>query len=222
MTTLQQLIIRNLAVLEQAPEIALEIDNNVMREIYGRVQTWTSESDRSDDWWVRVDPDKDLCKFGPRTWPRDEEQDDYKAYYELGTISEKQDAEYWYYISALTRAVPAEFGISFRVDAQWMTHLVGKGTKPSSVWQKFLATQVRGCRDLEENGFRLVGGALSLPIYLVADDLANAYPDVLSDALAPLDEVLGKLENAHPAINAIVTAAGAHFAPPKSQKKLKN
>ena len=50
-------------------------------------------------------------------------------------------------------------------------------------------------------------GDLFLPIRLEAEDLAEAYPDALSDELGPVDNALANLERAHPEINTLIDAA---------------
>jgi hypothetical protein len=207
--TLQQLVIQNLAVLEQAPVVAEEVDDKVMRAIDRRVENWASSRP---EWWVDADYDKDLCHFGPESWPHD--PDDRKAYYYLGSTSEKDDEDYLYYVSALTGAVPIEFGIWFEVDAPWLTRRTGRGARPRAAWQEFLAAQLVGRQRLQSSGFRLLRGGLFLPVRLSADDLANAYPDALDDALAPLDDALIKLEETHFEIDTIVKAATSKFSPP--------
>ena len=92
--------------------------------------------------------------------------------------------------------------------------LAGKGARPRKAWQVFLASQLVGHQGLESSGFRLIRGGLFLPVRLIVDDLANAYPDALGDALTPLDDALGKLEEIHSEIDAIVNAATAQFSPP--------
>ncbi len=209
--TLHQLVIRNLAVLEQAPAIAEEIDDSVLHAIEGRVRDWASA--RS-GWWVTPDNDKEFCQFGPPGWPHDQDKDEHKAFYTFG-YDPKYEDKFEYLISGLTGAVPFEVGIWFKVDASWITHRTGKGTRPQRAWQQFLALQVAERQHLQSNGFGLADGSLFLPVHLVADDLANAYPDALSDALAPLDDALNKLAEAHPEIDAIVKAAELEFRVPQ-------
>jgi hypothetical protein len=217
--TLEKLIIRNLAILEQAPMIAEKIDEEVVRAVDARVGEWAGG--RS-EWWVEANlpqnntiTDEQFCYFGPNTWPFSQEEKEYKAYYHLGTTSEKEDEDYHYYISALTAAVPIEFGIRFEVDAPWITRLVGRGARPQAAWQKFLASQLAERQLLQSVGFRLVRGTLFLPIHLASEDLATAYPDALSDAFGPLDEALVSLERGHSEIDAIVNAAAAQFPGPQ-------
>jgi len=209
--TLQQLVIQNLAVLEQAPTVALEVEDKVMRAIYGRVADWASS--RS-EWWADADNDEYYCRFGPKAWPRDPEKDEYKAWYDLRSTSEKNNEDFHYLLSALTGAVPIEFGIYFHVDAPWLTRRTGRGARPRAAWREFLAAQLVASQLLQSGGFRLLRDGLFLPVRLLADDLANAYPDALGDALAPLDDALGKLEKGHSEIDAIVNAAMAKFSPP--------
>ncbi len=205
--TLHQLIINNLAILEKAPEVAAEIDDKVMRAIDTRVAKWAS---RQTDWWEKEDYEKNFCQFGPKNWPINQEENVYKALYCLGHTAENDD-EFQYNVSALCGAVPFEFGIWFGVDATWITRLVGRGTRPKGVWQKFLASQLLQRPSLHNAGFRLIHGDLFLPVHLLVNDLANAYPDALDDAFVPLDEALSKLEIAHSEIDAIVSAAADEF-----------
>lgn len=206
--SLHQLVIQNLAVLEQAPAVAEQADDKIMRAVWDRVAEWVSSRP---EWWVDAEYDDSYWKFGPKDWPLDTASDEYKAWYRLGSTSES-DTDYNYYVSALTGAVsPIEFGIWFEADALWLTHLTGRGAKPQAAWQKFLASQLGERLRLASGGFRMIRAGLFVPFRLAADDLANAYPDALGDALSPIDDVLGKLEEAHSDIDSILNAAATQF-----------
>jgi hypothetical protein len=209
--TPHQLVIRNLAILEQASFVAEEIDEKVMRSIDNHVAEWAK---RRDGWWADADYDDHWCYFGPMTWPYDNDEKDYKAYFELGSTSEHEDEDYGHYLSALTGAVSVEFGIYFTVDESWITGLRGKGTKPKAQWQAFFAAQLSQLPVLHEAGFRQMDGGLFLPIRLVPEDLAAAYPGALDDALQPVKAALDTLFRAYPHIEGIVKAAGQHFKAP--------
>jgi hypothetical protein len=197
--TPQQLVICNLDVLEQASLVAEEIDEKVMRSIDNRVAEWANGRE---GWWADANYDEQWCNFGPKNWPRDQEEDEYKAYFELGTTSERDDDDYCHFLSALTGAVSVEFGIYFSVDAGWMTGLTGRGTRPKAAWQDFLAAQLSERQELHVAGFRQMDGGLFLPIRLAPEDLATAYPDAMDDALQPVDVALTTLIQAYPYIRA--------------------
>jgi hypothetical protein len=215
--TLEQLVIRNLAVLEQAPTIAEKIDETVMRAVDARVGEWASGRP---EWWVEANlpqnktvADEHFCYFGPKTWPFSQEENKYKAYYHLGNPKlERGEDGCWYFISALTGVVPREFGIRFEVDAPYITRLVRGAHR---AWQNFLASQLAECQHLQSVGFRLKREVLFLPIHLALEDLASAYPDALSDAFGPLDEALASLDKGHLEIDSIVNAAAAQFPGPQ-------
>lgn len=210
--TPHQLVITNFNVLEQANRLANEIDDTVMSEIGKSVEQWASNR----GWWVAQQFKNDYldCRFSPQSWPSDPETQERKAYYQLGDTS----MDYLYYMSSLTGAVQIEYGIWLRADARF----IFREARPRATWQRFLADQIRDRRLLEASQFRLVGGDLFLPLRLSKDDLADAYPNALNQALGPLDDALGALMNAHPAIDQIVMAAAARLKPPRRRARARS
>lgn len=205
--SLHQLVIRNLIVLEQAPEIAEEVDRAVLDAIFDQIQQWVAQRP---NWWTDGEYTYDnsyAFRFGAGNWPR--EGDEPKAWYRLASTNN----DYTYFLSALTRAVPYEFGFWFQVDAAWITNLIGRGARPRAAWQSFLAQQLINKIALETAGFEMIEGSLFLPIHLDVEKVAEAYPETLRDALLPVAGILEKLKDVQADIDEILKAAEKQFFP---------
>jgi hypothetical protein len=201
--TLEQLVIRNLVVLEQVPAVADKVDETIMRHINDIVMLWAKEM----GWLSKPETEDNFCQFSPIDWPTEEQ--DSKVFYELdSTASNYYDLIYW--TSALTGAVPFEFGFWLSVDTKFITR-IQRAAAAKSAWNSFLAQQIQKRPQLHEIGFRLVKNKLFLPVLLNASDIADNYPETLNDALAPITDTLKKIEDAHPVINGIIKEAVIYF-----------
>lgn len=196
------LVIQHMDILEAAPKIVEEVEKHVFSAIDEKFRKWT-ESRK--DWEGVFDFYTDETSFKPKAW-RNDENGNYLAYFGLGS---EKSVEKSYDLSALMGIVPGKFGIWFTVDAAWVTRLGGKGARPGAEWKKYLAEQVPST-SLSTLGFELHGQDLFLPIQIDAQILANDYPDSLTDALAPVDEALKKLEAAQLSIQQLLDAALQH------------
>lgn len=202
-----KLVIRNLAVLEQAPKVVEDVEKRIFGAIDRKVQEWASARGE----WVGIyDFLKDETSFKPEAWPKSETG--YLAYLELGYVPEL-DCEH--YLSPLVGAATGQaFGIRFTVHAPWITGLEGqKRAQPGKKWASFLQNAIDDYPGLATNGFRIEGEVLFHPIRLDAAILADAYPDTLDDALEPVDEALAHLAATLPDLNRLIEAAQSHFAP---------
>lgn len=199
-----QLVIRNMAVLEQAPAIVEEAEKRIFGAIDRQIEAWASIQGG----WVGVyDFLADKTSFKPANWP--ESDAGYLALFGLGS---GPDAEFKHNLSSLVGAVTQEFGIFFVVDAPWITGLEGqKRAQPGKKWASFLQNAIDDFPALAANGFRIEGEFLFHPIRLDPAILADAYPDTLADALEPVDEALAHLAAALPEFDRLIEAAQAHF-----------
>lgn len=201
-----QLVIRNMAVLEQAPAIVEEAEKRIFGAIDRKVEEWAAAQGE----WVGVyNFLADETTFKPGNWP--ESEIGYLAYLELGYAPE---IDCQHYLSPLVGAAPLEFGLRFAVHAPWITGLEGqKRAQPGKKWANFLQSAIDDFPALAANGFRVEGELLFHPIRLDPAILAEAYPDTLDDALEPVDEALAHLAAALPEFDRLIEAAQAHFAP---------
>lgn len=204
-----QLVIKHLAVLESAPAVVAEVEKVVFAAINRKIEKWV----RSQNGWEGVF-DLDETTFKSPLWEKNDKGEYISAYYQF--IAESPE-EYNYFLSALLGIVPYRFGICFYAFASWVTGMSGRGQQPVPVWKRYLAEKFPETK-LAELGFELQGDSLFLPIHVDAQILADSYseynsPNSLDAALEPVDEALKKLDQAHPQIQTLLTAAIAHFAP---------
>ncbi|MDD3327083.1 MAG: hypothetical protein PHW25_08365 [Zoogloea sp.] len=201
-----QLVIRNLAVLEQAPAIVEEAEKRIFGAIDRKVEDW---AEAQGGWHGTFDFLERDTFFKPEDWP--ETEDHSLICLELGYA---QELDCQHYLSPLVGAAPQEFGLRFNVHAPWITGLEGqKRAQPGKKWASFLQSVIDDFPALAANGFRIEGELLFHPIRLDAAALADAYPDTLDDALEPVDEALAHLAAALPEFNRLIEAAQSHFTP---------
>lgn len=199
-----QLVIRNMAVLEQAPAIVEEAEKRIFGAIDRKVEEWAAAQG---GWNGIYDFLERETTFKPDVWP--ESENNALAYLELGYASE---IDCQHYLSPLVGAAPQEFGLRFAVHAPWITGLEGqKRAQPGKKWASFLQSVINDFPALAANGFRIEGELLFHPIRLDPAILADAYPDTLADALEPVDEALAHLAAALPEFNRLIEAAQSHF-----------
>jgi len=199
-----QLVIRNMAVLEQAPAIVEEAEKRIFGAIDRKVEEWAAAQG---GWVGFYDFLADETSFKPANWP--ESEIGYLTFFELGSIP---NVEFKYNLSPLVSVVTQEFGIRFNLHAPWITGLEGqKRAQPGKKWASFLQNAIDDFPALAANGFRIEGEFLFHPIRLDPAILADAYPDTLADALEPVDEALAHLAAALPEFDRLIEAAQAHF-----------
>lgn len=202
-----QLVIRNMAVLEQAPAIVEEAEKRIFGAIDRKVAEWASAQE---EWGGIYDFLEGETTFKPDAWP--ESEIGCLAYFELGYVPEIGCT---HNLSPLVGAAAQEFGLRFAVHAPWITGLEGqKRAQPGKKWASFLQNVVEDFPALAANDFRVEGELLFHPIRLDAATLADAYPDNLDDALEPVDEALAHLAAALPEFNRLIDTARAHFSGP--------
>ena len=200
-----QLVIRNMAVLEQAPAIVEEAEKRIFGAIDRKVEEWASAQKGWDGIYDFLESETTVK---PAIWPTDE-KDTWPACFSLNML---HGEGYKYRLSGLVHADGKEFGIRFVVGALWITNTEGrKYVTANKIWKEFLKTQFDNIPTFAQNGFRVEGDELFHPIRLDPAILADAYPDTLADALEPVDEALAHLAAALPEFDRLIEAAQAHF-----------
>lgn len=194
-----RLVIQHLTVLESAPTIVNEVEKRLFDAIDKIIEDWVQSKE---NWEGVFDYFDNETTFKPLSWEKDE-KGTYCAYYAFGN---EDNEGYSYYLSPLIGIVPVRCGIWFGVETAWVTRLNGKGAKPSAAWKKYLAVQFPQTT-LAASGFELQGENLFMPVRIDAQILAESYPDLLDDALAPIIDALKKIEIAHPQIDELIKAA---------------
>lgn len=208
---LHQLVIRNLSILEAAPKVVEEVEKKVFEAINLLIRNWYEEK----NWEGIADyyGIGDETRISPSGWPKDE-KGSYKAWYSF----EATNADCNYYLSALTGIASSgssslrEFGLWFIVDTKAITGQTNTG-QANKLWKDYLAEQVRLHLELEQAGFKIFSENrcyLYLPVRIDAELLAQLYPDV-DEALAPINQALKLVENAHPVIDKILKNALRKF-----------
>lgn len=192
-----KLVIENIALLEEAPLVIAEIQEEIFKAInkkfkgvFEKYTTWEGfysyfeEGDRAE------------TRMKPNIWPSDEVE--YQAYYEF--IDESDECEY--YLTALFGGKPlCKYAISFYFNA---INLCGMNKR---TWKDFLKKQYNARPDLKANGVQLEGGeCLSISIRLDPKAVAAEYPD-FDECLKPIDDAINALMKVHPLIDEIVQEA---------------
>ncbi|WP_153162883.1 hypothetical protein [Zoogloea sp. 1C4] len=200
-----KLVIRNMAVLEQAPPIVDEAEKRIFGAIDKKIEAWV----KAQQGWDGVfDFLSDETSFRRVNWPVAEDGT-YHVYLELAFMPVEG---YIHYLSPLIGAVSQQFGFRFNVNAPWITKLENqKRAQPGKKWANFLGVHIDDFPGLRANGFRVEGEFLFHPVRLEAATLADAYPDTLGDALEPVGEALTHILAALADFDRLLAAADASF-----------
>ena len=191
-----QLIIRNMAIVEEAPKVLDEVEKYLFGTINKRIEARVSKNQRWTGIYTLVsDEEKNETSFSPSDWPDD------------GSL-----AHYWLYcqndndlrwLSCALGLQGASLGFQFVVE-QDLGSVSKKDNKTRC--QKFYTNT----QDLHKAGFLYeedkqynLGFGLYLPFTLDAEALASEFPDI-DKSLAPLDEALEKLFSVHNHFDAFV------------------
>lgn len=201
-----KLVIRNMAVLEQAPPIVNEAEKRIFGAIDKKIEAWA----RAQEGWAGVfNFLEDETSFKPEVWPVDA-NGDRRYFFGIGLVTAEG---LQHSLSALVGAVDVQFGIHFIVDAPWVTGLENqKRAQPGKKWNSYLKSHLDEFPKLSANGFRQEGESLFCPVQIDAAALAEAFPDTLDDALEPIDEALAHVVAALSDFDRLIDAARAHFA----------
>lgn len=203
-----RLIIRNMRVLEEAPAVIEEVTKAVFKRINEKIEQWVEAREG----WEGVfaengHDDGGETSFQATQWG----QTDAGTYVACLHFTYRGERS-WHWLSPLIGASEDQFGFFFEVSPVWITGNTGrKGARPGTAWKRYLADHLQDFPALTQCGFGPGGEDLFLPVRLDADELAEAYPDSLDDALPPIDEALKKISDILPELDRLIASAKAHF-----------
>ena len=187
-TELCQLVIRNMAVIEKAPEVVEATEKRLFAAINARIEKAVKAKKNWDGCYDLVtDSEEEETTFAPEIWP-DNEDGSYGAYY---TLTHTEASREYEWLSCATGVMGAALCFAFAVDSEW------SGLTPKE-YKKTLESFYAGNAALQKAGFSLAPSKKSIvrPFTFAADTLATEYPD-FDEALAPLDAALEDLFKAH-------------------------
>ena len=191
-TDIDRLIILHLADLEDAmrrigdlqAKIATVMDD-IMREC-ADAAGWSGTFD-----WNRTG-----IKSFPKDWIVNEEKNDQDAFFELSTLNNFDEDEYW--LTSLCRSVKSEYGFRFNQNI----------VAPKRKWHAFIRSY---SEEITKSGFILDEiPSLFLPVHVDGTKLAEAVADGdIKSALEPLREAYNRLIVARPLFDALMEKAKA-------------
>lgn len=203
-----RLIIRNMRVLEEAPAVVEEVTRAVFKRINEKVEQWVE----TQEGWEAIFSlngydDGGETTFQAASWGQTDDGT-YLACLQFACRGERL----WHWLSPLVGANEDAFGFFLKALPVWITGNTGrKGARPGKTWTRYLADHLQNFPALIQCGFGLEGGDVFLPVRLEAEELAEAYPYSLDDALPPIDEALKKITDILPELDRLITSAKAHF-----------
>lgn len=183
-----QLVIRNMEVIETAPEVIEATEKRLFAAMNARIE----KAVKAQKGWkgcydLVTESEYEETTFAPKGWPESEDES-YGVYYTLTHAEEFEDYEW---LSCATGVTGASLCFAFVVDSEWS----GQTAKD---YKKTLENFYAGNSVLQKAGFSLSPNKKSIvrPFHFVADKLAAEYPD-FDTALAPLDAALKDIFKAH-------------------------
>ena len=191
-----KIVIRNIDLLEDAPNIIREVEKKIFKAINEKFETFFSNLDgwNQDGVYTYYSDATDAqTTFSAVSWPLDDE--DYAVYYEFCESDDDEFDPYHLSILTGTRTI-SHYGIFFSIDLDYF------GVKKSK-WKAFLREQYQARPQLAELGVSFEGQKLCIPIVLDATLMAEEYPD-FDTCLEPIENALAILMKAHPYIDEIV------------------
>lgn len=206
-----KLLIRNVAVLEQAHHVAEEAEKVVFSAIDRKVKAWVELQDGWEgDGYNFLDSDSIAFKPGnSENWPAATTKGVWPVCFALSFFPPASEGSIIYKLPPLVNgASKNEFGVFLCFGPDLLPWL-GDQKKRSKLWTDFLKGNIANFPALEEKGFRLEGEDLFRPIKIDPQSLAEAYPQNLNDALAPVDEALALLAEALPEFDRLIEVARA-------------
>jgi hypothetical protein len=184
-----QLVIKNMMVVEKAPEVASQVTDRLFEKINERIEDYIGKQAG----WKGVynfDPDQSeqtKTTFAPKDWPKDENNCDL-AYYTL-TYKDTGVREW---LSVALGLEGSCMVLIFDTDESFFDNKV---TQKKRAFENLSKTP-----RLVKAGFLYDRKDIYLGIYLpfsfLPDKVANEYPD-FDESLAPLDESLDALISVH-------------------------
>ncbi|MDL2216267.1 hypothetical protein LJB81_00870 [Desulfovibrio sp. OttesenSCG-928-M14] len=189
-----QLVIRNMEIIETAPQVVEAVEKRLFAAMNDRVKTAVKAKKNWEGCFDLVtDKDDETTVFGPETWLSGDD-DSFGAYYEMSYV---EDIATW--LSCAIGAVGASLCLEFAVDTDWSGQTVRE-------YKKALENFYAGNTALQKAGFSLAADKKSIikTFHFDAEKLAGEYPD-FDEALAPLDEALQDLFKVHAEFDKFVT-----------------
>jgi hypothetical protein len=194
-----QLVIRNMEVIETAPEVIEATEKRLFAAINARIEkTVKARENWKGCYDLVTDKDDEETSFAPESWPENEDEV-YGAYY---TLTYTEDSGNYEWLSCATGVQGAALCLKFVVDSDW-ADLTPKEYK------KALESFYAGNSALQKAGFSLAPSKKSIvrAFHFDAGKLATEYPD-FDEALAPLDAALENLFKAHGEFDKFVKTLG--------------
>lgn len=194
-----KLVIKNIALLEEAPRIIEEIENNIFKAINERFESFFENHDT----WKGVytyNEDDGETSVAPNAWPENN-KNEYLAYYSFQLNELADEGSNYLLADILGETTLCQFVIGFGVDR---VELFGMNKK---TWKDFLLKRYLAMPELEKNGVKIKDESLIIPIRLDPILVEKEYPDDFDESLRPIDAALATLMKIHPLIDNIVQEA---------------
>ncbi|MDR1965973.1 MAG: hypothetical protein LBQ36_04635 [Synergistaceae bacterium] len=180
-----QLVIKNMMVVEKAPEVVDQITERLFEKINERIKDRIS---KQTDWKGEYDlltDESGGTTFAPKDWPEDE-NGNYLAYYYLSGLRDN-NIQNW--LSIALGLEGSYNALCFDIDKDYL----GMTSKQKNRTLENLSQNPR----LVNAGFSYnINLGIYLPFSFLPDKVAEEYPD-FDESLAPLDESLDALISVH-------------------------
>lgn len=190
-----QLVIKNMAIIEEAPNVVQEVEKVLFSVINDQIEKSVSKQDGwKGSYDLVTDKDSECTQFAPSDWPKDESGTDF-ARYELYCIEPEGSSFEW--LSCATGLRNAMLCFQFSIDNSSIN--ISTREKKRLCQDFFARTSA-----LSKSGFMYKKtGEIYIPFAFDAETLANEYPD-FDEAKEILDKALKTLFEVHPLFDAFV------------------
>lgn len=205
-----QLVIRNIALVDELPAISEEVNDHIYECIAACVKRYLKQPKQAQYLEPCPDEDKDDASFRFKSFKR-AENGKWLTYFDIW--DDNEDLSWVASFTGSSSDSTAYIGFYNEYDN---VELFGANKKD---WKNFLKEEWQKHPKLNEAGFRLnnKGDFIDLPFQLDLDTLAEAYPDIDEDCLEPLLEALNKVIDHRTDFEAILKAAEDKFKEGKNQ-----
>lgn len=193
--SLCQLVIRNMAIVEDAPSVVAEIE----KELFGTINEEIEKTVSGLNGWkgfydLITEKEDELTFFAPSDWPKDD-SGEYLACYALDCV--EPDGSEFEWLSVATGLRNATLCFQFEIDNSLVE--VSTREKKRLLQEFFLKNPA-----LEKAGFMYhKTGVIYLPFIFDAETLANEFPD-FDEAKATVGRTLKTLFEVHSLFDAFV------------------
>ena len=196
-TDLCQLVINNMEILEEAPNVIEYVEEKLFAAINERVKERVAALDAWGGCYELYTGEKNETTFAPSDWPMDDAEWFY-AYYTLHYVEAGEDYQW---LSNAIGLNNSSLCLQFMVRREF----TGMNAKD---YKKRLHDFYSATPALAETGFLIAkSGVIFRPFALPAEKVAEEYPD-FDEALAPLDAALEDLFKAHGEFDRFVKKLG--------------